>query len=143
MTNLAQLQKYFSEVLGVREILVNPAQLERKSNTEDQAQDLRLIFLDEKKRRTQEGKDLLEKMIGAMKLAANDYKVLELEISEISENLNLLESAKTVVSFSKTFSEFIQNNFPRVNLKSTIGPEELLLRPELKREVWEILKNLM
>lgn len=134
MTHLQQLQKYFSDVLGVREILVQQTPAPTTS---------RIIFLDEKGIRTAEGKDLLEKMIGAMKLDEGEYKILEIDISEISTNLELLEAAQTTMSFSKTLTSFITNNFPRINLESTFGPEELLKKPELKREVWESLKKIM
>lgn len=134
MTHLQQLQKYFSDVLGVREILVQQTPAPTTS---------RIIFLDEKGIRTAEGKDLLEKMIGAMKLDEGEYKILEIDISEISTNLELLEAAQTTVSFSKSLASFISNNFPRINLESTFSPEELLKKPELKREVWESLKKIM
>lgn len=136
MTQLQQLQKYFSEVLGVLEILVQATVITATVTP-------RIIFLDEKSVRTPEGKDLLDKMIGAMKLEANEYKTLEIDLSEISANLELLESAQTTVSFSKSLTTFIENNFPRIRLESTYGPEELLKKPELKREVWESLKKIM
>ena len=138
MNSLQALKIYFSEVLGVREILLAQDPEGEVQNISNQ-----IIFLDEKNIRTPQGKDLLEKMIGAMKLPAIRTRILEIELGQISENLNVFETAKVVVCFSKNFSNFIQNNFPRVNLKSTFGPEALLAQPEHKREVWELLKSLI
>jgi hypothetical protein len=134
MKSLQQVQKYFSEVLGVNAILLKP---------QEATSVIKFIFIDEKGIRTESGKDLLDKMIFAMKLQKNEYQILEIHLNEVSQILTELESTERVICFSKPLAEFIQNNFPRVNLSSTYGPEALLKNPELKREVWELLKSLI
>jgi hypothetical protein len=130
------IQKYLSDVLGIREIIMQTSVLAQVGN-------IKIIFLDDKSTRSCEGAELLKKMISAMKLNMNQYQILEIGLSDISDNLQNLESAAVTVCFSKNIFEFIQNNFPRVNIKYTFSPEDLLKNPESKRVVWELLKTLM
>jgi hypothetical protein len=79
--------------------------------------------------------DLLEKMLGAIGLLMSDVKCVRATKNTLS---SVIESnpAKAVLIMDRTLKSTLEHIF------MTFHPYEIINNPALKREVWEVLKEL-
>lgn len=82
-----------------------------------------------------EVQDFLFKMLSAIGLKASDVALLNLEKSELSQALSQYQ-AQSILNMGCAIGKQAIPSF------ATVHPGEVLKNPELKREVWEVLKQL-
>lgn len=135
--------QYLEQVLGLKQVIlpeVQPPAADSTSASVPAENTLRVLFLADKPW-SPKARDLFLKMREAMKLPEKQTRVLfasemswpEIEIAALS--------AERVVCFS-------ENLFAKIHVDShlkfhTHNPEDLLSRPQLKKETWEDLKKVM
>lgn len=133
-----ELIQYFEQVLGVREILLQPIEVAAAEPIFEPAPARLLVFVDQKPW-SSTAKALFEKMKQAMKLQNIETETLFADqMSAADFQLETLK-ATAVISFCSNLSQTTQNE----NLFLTISPEELLQKPELKKQAWDDLQKVM
>jgi hypothetical protein len=85
--------------------------------------------------------DLFHKMREAMKLTSDQVNVVFADQVSSSELQVAVMAADRVVAFSKNIFQTL-NKEPE-NKFVTFSPEEMLQRPDLKKQAWEDLKQVM
>lgn len=118
------LSEYLQKTLGVSQIL---NQNSEQSLSTEPSVDLG-FFIEEYPTYSEAEKDLLQKMITAMKLHEDQYRILDLSEKSNSEN-----NFKIIVEF---------RNHPSNDLQ-TYSPRNLLAHPENKKNTWDFLKKIM
>ena len=118
------LSEYLQKTLGVSQIL---NQNSEQSLSIEPNVDLG-FFIEEYQTYTHVEKDLLNKMIQAMKLSENQYQILDL-----SEKNNSQVNFKMKIEF---------RNQPTSDFQ-TYSPRNLIVNPENKKNTWEFLKKIM
>lgn len=85
----------------------------------------------------QQGKqaDLLLKMLGAIGLTQTDFHCIAIDKTQL-KSLKTQFKAKTILILSEDI------NLMSANVFDCIHPSEILKNPDLKREAWEVLKQL-
>lgn len=128
------LIKYFKDVLGLQSVVLDKESLKSiQSLNEDteKKQPLTLFILGKEGFASKGSKDLFQKMIEAMRLKDNEWKVL----NEYKGNL------------SKAYVFFCKKEYEKACLKKwsvlTYGPNALLLHPKYKKQTWTELKKVM
>ena len=120
------LSEYLQKTLGVSQILNQKSEQSVNANlTTEPSVDLG-FFIEGYGTYSEAEKDLLQKMISAMKLKSNQY-----QICDLSENMS--DQFKVKVYFM---------NEP-LNVDQTYSPRNLLVQPENKKNTWEFLKKIM
>jgi hypothetical protein len=127
--------QYLGDVLGIRSVLLPPAETVQPP--------ARLIFLEDVGRSSVESLELFAKMKEAMKLKEEESLYLEMTSASLSMNFARLEQAEVLVAFSKTLAEFLTANLPHRILLLSPSPSEMLKDASLKREAWDVLKQAM
>ena len=84
---------------------------------------------------------LLEKVIAALKLDANDVGVLATTLQELPSVLVELEKAKWILSFSHELGDFLAANFPRMQVVVLPTLTEMQNDPAAKKQAWDLLKK--
>jgi len=79
--------------------------------------------------------DFLFKMLGAIGLKQKDINCLSINVDDLNQALGLY-NAKTVLLMSKGLMSSSEQHF------STHHPSEILTNEKLKREAWEVLKEI-
>lgn len=106
---------------------------------EVEAEAARLILFVDQKPWSAKAQELFGKMRQAMKLENVQTEILFADQMSLADFELATLKAHTVVSFSPTLTTTIQNE----NLFVTNGPEELLQKPELKKQAWDDLQKVM
>jgi hypothetical protein len=120
------LSEYLQKTLGVSQILNQNSEQSINANlTTEPSVDLG-FFIEEYATYSEAEKDLLQKMISAMKLRENQYQIFAL-----SEMNNIQSKFKII---------FV--NEPK-NEEQIYSPRNLLVHPENKKNTWEFLKKMM
>jgi hypothetical protein len=138
--SLSQL-RYLREVLGVEQILW------RKSSEASLHGTRITVFVEQMNTLERE---LLIKMLNAMKLDSKDYEIIEEPTNDEYKNAI---SRKPILSlvFSHKLAERLQIPFTRGKFANqdgvativTYGPTDLTKNPELKSEAWKDMKQAM
>lgn len=118
------LSEYLQKTLGVSQIL---NQKSEQSLSTEPSVDLG-FFIEEYATYSEVEKELLQKMITAMKLNDKQYQILDL-----SEKNNPQINFKFIIEFTNHPSSESQ----------TYSPRNLLLHPENKKNTWDFLKKIM
>lgn len=128
------LIKYFKDVLGLQSVVLDKESLKSiqpLNKVTEKNQPLTLFILGKEGFGSKGAKDLFQKMIEAMRLDDNEWKVL----NEYEGNL------------SKTYVFFCKKEYKKACLKKwsvlTYSPNALLLHPEYKKQTWTELKKVM
>lgn len=125
---------YVQNVLGVKSILHSAPQAAEQVQTAEAAASL-IYFVLETEMKAEE-RELFDKIVAAIKLTAQDFRVVLASALAQGEwavvmSSNPLEAQKLLIDLSPAKTLF------------TYSPKALLAKPELKREVWENLKKFM
>ncbi len=134
-----ELIQYFEQVLGIREFIATP--LQSSSEPVNQVENTlpRLVLFVDQKPWTASASDLFEKMKLAMKLENVETQTVFTDQMSAADFQLLTLKAHTVISFCEELSKSIQNE----NLFMTVSPQKLLESPELKKQAWADLQNVM
>ena len=122
-SELNQYLTYLNETLGVKSILLTPA--ENASTTKNDTLKY-FIYVENLSAYSTEESTLLEKMIGALKLNPIEFGVFEFKQNEAP-------------SESQLGLQIILRDQPQKK-GETYSPRILLAKPELKRKAWDDLK---
>jgi len=124
---------YCQQVLGLREVVW-------PFRGPDRVQ-VRLALLTEPAEDSAaDSRELLDKMILALKLPAEVVAQESLSLAEIPAEIEWLEGLSAVVVLSETLFQFLSSNYPNMKLFQCPSPQEMLKNPALKRDAWETLK---
>ncbi len=122
------LSEYLQKTLGVSQILNQKSEQSVNANlTTEQRVDLG-FFIEGYGTYSETEKDLLQKMISAMKLQENQYQIFD-----HCEKINLQSQFKFEVCFM---------DHPTIE-DQTYSPRNLIVYPENKKKTWEFLKKMM
>ena len=117
---------YVVNILGVKSLLLN-----QETTGLLQVVPL-LVCVEDYASYTGTEKDLLAKMIGALKIDLNLIKVIDLNQRAIFQS-----------EFSVYFLEDVNNRVIEVNRVQTHSPRFLLKNPQYKKQAWEDLQKLI
>lgn len=117
---------YVENVLGIKSILLNPTSVQESVKTP------LLICVENYLNYTPEEKDLLAKMIGALKIDLQKIKVMPLD-----------ESVKCPSDFSVYFLEKLDQITANENTVTTYSPRILLKNAEFKKNAWNDLQKVI
>ena len=122
-SELNQYLTFLNETLGVKSIVLNPAE---NASTPKNDTIKYFIYVENLSVYSAEESALLEKMIGALKLDPIEFGVFELNKNEAPNN-------------SQLGLHIILCDLPNEK-GETFSPRVLLRKPELKRKAWDDLK---
>ncbi len=138
-----ELVQYFSQVLGIRQVMVSP-ELDVSPSLElvENKRKVMVLFIDDKPW-TVATADLFKKMHQAMKLTSDQVQVFFLDPESASVSKSDLQlkalSASAVVNFSHEALEGLPTDIQF----HTVSPSRLIEDPSLKKEVWSELQKVM
>jgi len=126
--------RYLNQVLGIRSILLPQDQVQKSSSW---------LFINELAPFSKEESDLFLKITAAMKLAPNDFELLNLDEKSISEFIETIQSAQMIICFQQRLFEYLRIQFPHAQIFLIPHPKEMIQNPELKKAAWHELQNAM
>ncbi len=134
---------YLENVLGLKTLVLPemPSPVETEAIVEEPVVKPPQVLFIEERALSAAASELFHKMREAMKLSSEQVTVLFADKASASELQVAVMSADRVVSFSKNIFQNLQKEPEHKFL--THSPEELLKRPELKKQAWDDLKLVM
>lgn len=112
--------QYIKDVLGVKSVLLERVEIVSPWG----------VYIEDYPLYNKNEKDLLLKMLQAVNLSENDYKIYD---------INSLEQTK--YQHQNVFCFFNQPENHSSTYKSTFSPRTLLVRTDLKRAAWDVMKS--
>lgn len=135
--------QYLEQVLGLKQVIwpEAPAELEQQVVEVPPARAAVQVLFVADKPWSLKAQDLFSKMREAMKIPESEVKVLFAAETSLPDLQISALSAERVVCFSPSL-------FQQISVDSQVkflthNPEELLTKPQLKKETWEDLKKVM
>ncbi len=131
---------YLEKTLGLKSLLWPSALSDTPSSLQTDAEPLAILFLDERPW-SSDARELFEKMREAMKVSNQNVEILF--ANQVSPSKIQVRSltAQRVVCFSQNLFDQIPADLGFKFL--THSPQQLLLKPALKREAWSELQKVM
>ena len=131
-----QLIEYFEQVLGVKNVIV-PASAEVVP-----AQYKIHFFVEDLESYTAAEKELLGKMIQAMRLQKKDYQVLNLQESKYQDVVKIVNSGQ-VKNMGQSVGQIVVFKNDPQKMDETYSPRRLLKEPAFKKIAWDFLQKRM
>jgi hypothetical protein len=86
-----------------------------------------------------EESELVTKIASAMQLGPQDWILVH---ENWALQIQLIEQSNFVICFSEDLYKNLKSNFPQLKLFKVSSPKEMINQPSLKKQAWEVLRNL-
>lgn len=150
---------YVQQVLGVRSVLLSPIEStqvndKNESSIESLYRGPILVGVENLNSYTADEKILLDKMLTAVQLPAEQFQLKEVSLSLVEESLTawswdhlqlcilFLDQPKSS-SLWKPFLLKLQSKQPNLAIIATYSPHTLQMQPDLKKQAWSDLQAVL
>lgn len=147
-TTASNYALYLKQVLGIKSVLISQHTFQSFQSSTDQQlielqplNELKVSFIDESPW-SSAAFSLFDKMREAMNLKTEEVQVLFLDQTSLPQICTQVLNSKQIMCFNENVMQQLSQAFSE-NIQKTFSPELLIKKPELKKQAWQDLQDLM